>query len=292
MATYRRKLTDAYIRKKIQPPTQGQDDHFDTLVAGFAVRVGKTGTRSFTVLYRVGGRPPVRRLTLGRYPTKSLADAREEAKEALAKAERNIDPADERRATRKAGTFGELVSQYISRYAKRQKRTWREDERLLNKHFASWLRRPANSITRQNVIAVIEEVADRGTPYAANRCLSVVRKLFKWAVEKGLLDATPVVNVTPPARETERDRVLSDEEITTLWTAWDKQGWPFGHVFKLLLLLGQRRSEVAGMKWSDLDLKNAVWTLPAEATKSRRSHECPLPPLALEIINSVPRTGD
>ena len=107
-----------------------------------------------------------------------------------------------------------------------------------------------------------------------------------------MLAINPAAGVKPPAVEKSRDRVLSEDEIKAFWTGCDKLGWPFGPAFKLMLVTGQRRDEVAGIRWDDLNIENALWTLSRTQTKSDRLHEVPLSSLALEIIQSVPRTGE
>ena len=161
------------------------------------------------------------------------------------------------------------------------------DERIIYKELAKWLKRSADTITRQDVIAQIERIVDRGAPYAANRTLAVVRKVFNWAVEKGLLNASPVVKIKPEP-ETAAAR-LSDDQVFGLWRTWNTLGYPYGSLFQLMLVTGQRRGEVADMRWADLDGEKAVWSLLPESTKPKRSHQCPLSSLALEIIGTVPR---
>jgi integrase len=121
--------------------------------------------------------------------------------------------------------------------------------------------------------------------------LAVVRKLFNWAVQRGIIEASPAVGVKAPLPEISRDRILSDDEIRWLWLACDKVGYPFGSVAKLLLLTGQRRNEVAGMTWGEIDLgdKKALWRIPGGRTKNDEAHEVPLSGAALEVITSLPR---
>jgi integrase len=101
-----------------------------------------------------------------------------------------------------------------------------------------------------------------------------------------------VASIKAPARESSRDRVLSEEEIGRIWSACEGMGWPFGPLIQLLLVTGQREDEVAGMRWSDIDLKSCVWTLPREMSKSDRLNQVPLPLLALQILEALPRTGE
>ncbi len=270
----------------------GRTEIWDAAMPGFGLRVSKAGRKSWVLMYRVDGRK--RRLTLGTFPALSLAAARDAARLAQLDIARGNDPAAERAATRgdRQQSVAALAEEYLDRHARRHKRSWRQDERLLSVEvLPAWGSRAADSITRQDVIRLIEAVADRGAPIQANRILALVRKLFNWAVEKDLVGASPAVNVKPPAAESRRDRVLSDEEIAKLWRAWDTIGHPFGPWFKLLLATGQRREAVAAMRWSDITPKDGVWTIPAERTHSGRAHAVPLSTLAAEILMGLPR-GD
>ncbi len=106
---------------------------------------------------------------------------------------------------------------------------------------------------------------------------------------RDLIEASPCASVKAPGKERQRDRVLTDDEIKTLWRAWENIPWPWGPFCKLLLVTAQRRSEVAHMRWGDVDLEAKLWTLPRELTKSDRAHEVPLSDLAVEIIEGVKR---
>jgi len=135
----------------------------------------------------------------------------------------------------------------------------------------------------------LDAVIDRGGGLSANRVLAVVRKLFAWAMQRGVITASPAAGVKPPLAEQSRDRILTDDETRWLWLACDKAGYPFGSMAKLLLLTGQRRNEVAGMTWAELDLDKALWRIPAGRTKNDEAHEVPLSDAALAVIASLPR---
>ena len=107
-----------------------------------------------------------------------------------------------------------------------------------------------------------------------------------------MIDRSPCEGLTAPSPERRRDRVLSDEEIRIAWRAFDSAGWPFGPIGQLLLLTGARKNEVAGMKWSEIDLDARIWSLPQERTKNKRDHELPLSAAAVRIIEGLPRIGD
>jgi integrase len=140
------------------------------------------------------------------------------------------------------------------------------------------------------VIHLLEDVEEHG-PYMANRTLAAIRKFYSWAVERDMVGASPVSNVSALGREEKRDRVLDDVEIMAFWEGCDKLGWPFGPLFQMLLVTAQRRDEVARMRWQDVDLDAGTWIIPAEMTKSRREHSVPLSPLSLDILSNVPRMG-
>ena len=154
-----------------------------------------------------------------------------------------------------------------------------------------WGKREAASITRRDVLDLMDALVDGGLPIGANRVLAAVRKMFGWAVERDILPTSPVVNVRAPGKETERDRVLTDEELKKVWEAAERKGGVSGAFLKTLILTAQRRDEVSSMRWADLDLEARVWTLPREATKGDRSHEVPLSPAVIEVLTALPRTG-
>jgi integrase len=118
--------------------------------------------------------------------------------------------------------------------------------------------------------------------------LTVVRRVCIWAVAHDILETDPTTGVLKPLKiKPSRDRVLDDAEIVSFWTGCDQLGWPFGPLFKLLLLTAQRRSEVAGMRWSELDLEGKLWHIPGERIKNSKAHDVHLSDFALEIIHGL-----
>jgi integrase len=295
----RKKLTAASV-EALAAPANGQVDYFDQVLPGFVLRASAKGRKSWVVFYRVQAGPDkgkLRRHTLGAYPMLSLAEARDKARHEMQAVANGGDPAREKREQRKAAppkasTFADVVESYIRLYAKRQTKTWAETERIFAKNvLPHWGHRPIESITRRDVIELLDGIMEEGADYKANRTLAAVRKLFNWVLQRDMIEASPVAQVEAPGKETKRDRVLSDDEIKDIWTGCDKLGWSFGPFVKLLLVTGQRRDEVAGMRWRDLDLDEATWTIPREMTKSDREHAVPLSPLAKDIIGTLPRLG-
>lgn len=145
-------------------------------------------------------------------------------------------------------------------------------------------------VTKHDILSVLDGIVDRGSPVTANCVLAVTRKLFNWASDvRGLIVVSPCKGIGAPTAELSRDRVLSDDEIRAAWAAFDDTGWPFGPLAQLLLLTGQRLSEVAETQWSEIDLEAKTWKIPKERTKNDRAHEVPLSDAAVEIIRALPR---
>ena len=270
-----RTLTDTFIRK-LSPPEKGQIEIWDSKLPGFGLRVSPKGTRSFVLMYRINGR--ARRMTIGRYPVLSLADARHSALKALATVSDGKDPAAERARKARAASplhFEVFVDEFIDKYAKPRNKDWRETQRLLKREFASvWRGRDIRKIEKRDVLVVLDKMIKRGSPGAANHAYFAIRKLFNWAVERDTIKYSPCQGLRAPAKATSRDRYLNDDELKSVWNASETLGYPFGTISLILILTGQRIGEVANMEWDDLD--DEFWTIPAERNKSGRPHIVPL----------------
>jgi integrase len=311
------KLTDAAIQR-IKVPDGARIDFFDATLPGFALRAsGATkstpqGRKTWTLHYRFGGTQ--KRLTLEpQYPALGLAAARRKAGDALAKLAEGSDPGAAKaeakeKAARAPDTMANIVELYIRRGLEGRKKAPRyieETRRNFTNHvLPRWGTRDIKSITRRDVIELLDAVMDGGTetkgadgkrrklpggPVSANRTLAAIRALFNFALSRDVITATPVARMQLPAEETPRDRTLTADEIRAIWAAADGLEYPFGPFFQLALVTGQRRAEVARMRWADLDLDDRIWTLPADVTKAGRTHIVPLALLAIEILQGLPR---
>ena len=154
-----------------------------------------------------------------------------------------------------------------------------------------WRGRRLGDITRADVHNLLDAVVDRGSPVAANRVLAALRRMCNWAVERGIIALSPCDKLRPPTAEQSRDRVLIDGELKRLWAATEAIGWPFRDLVRLLLLTGQRRDEVGRMRWSEVDLDAALWTIPKERAKNGQAHPVPLSAPVLAILRTLPRVG-
>ncbi len=279
------KLTAQFV-ESAKAPAAGQIDYWDAHTRGLGLRISQGGRKTWTVFYRFTGR--MRRLTLGTYPVLSLADARKLAMTALREAQHGIDPATAKREARSAESFGELANLYLERYAKAEKRSWREDERILNRDLLPrWRGRKAQEIKRADVIQLLDEIVDRNAPVMANRTRALISKIFNFGIKRGIVESNPAFGVDNPGHEQQRDRVLSEDEIRQLWNALETERPWSAAIFRLGILTAQRRGEILGMKWDELDLTARWWTIPAERAKNGLAHRVPLAPQALKILTAL-----
>lgn len=250
-------FTDRSIRQ-LKPIPGHQIEVFDRKEKGLTMRVNSGGTKAFFAVYKIGGRNC--RLGLGRYPTVSLAEARQRAREALAQVARGLDPATEKLRERKdyqKSLFPAVLDDFIENYAKRKTRSWRQTERILRRAFAGpWRKLPVAHISKSTINQVLDGMISR--PSAANRAFAAIRKFLNWCVERGYLEHSPCLGMKTPSKVISRDRVLSDEELTAIWLAAEKMGWPFGRAAQLLVLTAQRGDEVSGIRFQDIDQEEGL----------------------------------
>jgi integrase len=318
-------MTKALTAKRIETvqATSSRQEIPDGLLVGLYLVVQPSGARSFAVRYRYAGQP--RKLTLGAFPAINLETARTLGAKALRAAAEGRDPATEKQSAKgdakrqaaeeirgKRDLFENVARDFIERHAMKSNRetTWRETARILGFKpdpdnagkllvvepqkgkpptvLQLWNGRKVQDITKRDVITLLDTVRDRA-PVMANRNLAAVRKLFNWCLARDVIQISPCTLIEPPAPERSRDRILSDDELRLVWNAAGKDPSPFGPLVKLLMLTGQRLGEVGGLRWDELDLKNKLWTLPAERVKNGERHEVPLSDAAIEIFTALPR---
>lgn len=293
-----KKLTQAAV-EKLRAPEQGREEHWDSQLPGFGLRVSGSGRKTWIALYRVAGK--LVRETIGTTALiPNVAEARERARQSMQKAQAGQNPVIARRlqaamaaVERPPNDFRAVAHRYIERYAQKNTKptTWMELKRQLEVDvLPKWGDRPIGSITRPDVTELLNGIADRGSPVQANCTLARLKTLFRWVVDEELVASDPTARLRKIVKETARDRALTDGEIRLFWVGCDRLGWPFGPMFKLLLLTAQRRDEVGGMEWSEIEpLDKRVWTIPREKAKNDRRHEVHLSELTIEIIRELPR---
>jgi integrase len=293
------KLTDRGL-KALKAAKSGQRyDIADTEVRGLAIRVSDKGQRTFVLIARFPGSNNPTRRALGEYPTLSLADARDKARQWRELIRKGIDPKVDEERTRlaeirkNAVTFGAVAEDFLRRHVK-GRRQERETARLVRKHLIErWGDRPIANISRHDVVALVEEIGERA-PYLAHNVLGLARTLFSWAINRGTygLETSPCDRLRPSAliRPKEpRQRTLTDDEIRAFWKATEKLGYPMGPLYRMLLLTGCRRGEVAGARWGEIDLEKKLWVIPPERFKSNATHLVPLTDTTIALLHSLRR---
>jgi integrase len=282
------------------PAGKGELILLDAVVSGLAVRVYPSGRKSFFVQYRVdgGGRgAPQRRLALGDVSAISLADARKVARKSLGEVAAGADPSGARKVARRRerALLERALDRYEESLARRHVVKRREVMSLLRRELLGKLGSiELGSLDRATLVGRITALEDEARPGAAQGLRSKAAVFLSWATNEGLVSASPLAGWrrerrTRAERVEQPGRALSDVELPTFWAAASAAGWPFGPYLKMLLLLGQRRTETALMRWPDLNLEAGLWTIAAAVTKSGREHKVPLPRPAIAILRELPR---
>ena len=288
-------FTEKYIQA-LKPKTARYDLR-EKSGDGFGIRVSPTGEKSWTFFYTFEGRK--RRMTLGPYPSLTLADARIKYRAALKTLHQDQDPGLEKQKklhdSKTALTIESLVSEYIEKWAKPRKRSWCEDQRILQKELtADWGKRKAKDISKRDIILLLDVIKDRGSPISANRTLAVIRRMFNFAVEQDIITVSPCTSIKAPAKENRRDRILNLEEIKVFWIGLEEA--PMAELIKLALKLqlitAQRKGEVVMAEWSEIDLNSGWWTIPASKAKNGNLHRVPLSKLAKELLLEIKRLAE
>ena len=150
-----------------------------------------------------------------------------------------------------------------------------------------WAGRSIHEITKRDVVEVISAIEQRGAPSAANKALKSIKTFLRWCVGRAILDQSPAEGVPLPAKEVARDRVLNAQELAQVILAARKMGGPYGGIVEFLALTGQRREEVARMKWDELDLAQRIWTLPKSRTKNAKEHVVHLSEQSMAVLQRV-----
>jgi len=258
---------------------------FDDDIAGWGLRVRDGGKRVWVFQYAIGGR--TRRLTFGAYPAMSVPSARAQAERLHAQTKLGRDPAQEKAdAEMRAGeTFGDCLGLFLRHrraQGKLRPTTLQETERHLNVNLRALHAIRIDRLDRRVIAAELGRLTERG-PVQANRARASVVRFLNWCAGEGYIDSNPAqfVNKNPERR---RDRLLSMDELVRIWHALPSGD--FGDILRLLILLGQRRDEIADLEWKEVDLGRGVIALPAAKMKNHRSHVVHLGSTAIAILQA------
>lgn len=274
----------------LKPKPGGRTEYGDAVVPGLVLRIRPSGHKSWALRYRTAAGQQ-RRLTLGPLKRFSLVEARKAAQKALRGLDGGTDPAEAKVTARQGETVAELGKTYLEKYAKKFKKSWRDDARMLDVEvLPKWKHRKVKDLSRRDVRDLIEAIAERGSPITANRCLALVRKMLNFAITQDWIDANVASLIQKPGTERSRDRVLTDDEIRRVWAACDTERPAMAALVKLRLVTAQRGGELAQIRWSDI--AGAWLTLRPEITKNKRAHRVYLTPTAIALLQAVPRLSE
>ena len=254
------------------------------------------GKKVFLVYYRAkGASSQQRRYKLGVYGTLTVQQARERARGVLNAASQGQDPALERARDRQLLNHDRvdgLVAEFIEKHVAHT-RSAAETERIFERDVLPRFGcHSVHTVTKRDIVSMLEAIADRGSPIMANRTLAATRKFFNWCLARDVLQTSPCDGVVAPGRETKRDRLLSDDELRGVMVAARGIGFPYGSIVQLLGITGQRREEVAAMRWAELDLPVRTWTIPAVRSKNGKPHIVHLSDAAVDVLAGLPRVAD
>ena len=287
--TTRTAMNEHTLKRLKYDPAKGRVELLDPPMPGhgtFGVRVNKT-CKSFILLYSFHSE--ARRLTLGKYPDLSLSEARAQAARAIELLKQGVDPGQKKIVElteyRTSSTLEEAVESYLG-WARKNKKSWREDERMLKREFVTHLgRTKIQDVTRKQVVALLDDKA-KTAPVQANRMLAVVRTMFNFCVEREILNATPLVKMKSVAKEKARERSLNRHELVWFLHRLTEPTVTQNTRFALMLslMLAQRSGRIVQMRWIDIDLEDAIWDRSGTFEKNNNPVAIPLSEDVLSIL--------
>lgn len=285
-------LTDAAVAK-MKPDPARRLEVSDARQPGLYLVIQPSGRKSWAVRYRYRGKPA--KLTLDGFP--SLGTARKLAQDAIDLLAKGGNPAEEKKAAKALAAddsllFKNVVADFVDRYHRRDKQNRYADwvETLFRNHVTpTWGEKHIAEITPADVEKLIDKIDSEGKRVMANRVFTALRTFFAWCVKRNSIpiSVSPCDGIERTYQEVARERVLTEDEIRWFWKACDEHGQPFGHMFKVLLLTGQRRSEVAGIV--DKEIAGRDWTIPGTRTKNKQEHVVPLSDAVRAVLGDVKR---
>lgn len=269
--------------------------YWDAGLPGFGVKVTPRSRKVFVVLYRIGGAGSrLRKYTIGPYGRVTLQMARAEAQKVLAARLEGRDPATEKRESKRrmtADRVDDLIEVFIVQHVSKTRKA-AEISRLLRREVVSrWGNRCVHAIGKRDIVELASEIAQRGTPMAANTLLKVIKTFLNWCVGRAVIDASPAEGVPLPGKEVARDRVLTNNELVSVIRAARQIGGAYGGIVEMLVLTGQRREEVAQMVGDEIDFNSRTWTLPGSRTKNGKPHIVHLSEACIKLIKRASRSA-
>jgi len=293
----KKRLTDAVVAK-LKANLEKRVEIHDELVTGLRLRISVNGKKSWSLMYKVagaspdGGRGPNRRMTLGEYPLIGLKAAREKSNEAKELADNGIDPIEWKKQTvadRNDRAFDKLVVRFINLHAKPNTKNWRNTQRILETDAViHWGACEISTIDRASVHSLLDGLSEKKGPAYARELRKHLSTLFNWCVDRGICPFNPMAGMKRrDLQYLPRERTLEIDEVKEIWNACLQIGYPFGPIVQLLILSGQRRSEIA--KLQRLWVFNDYFEIPASEYKTGIAQVVPLTSRMKSLLETQPR---
>ena len=292
------KLSEETIKRLPVPDTGNRVTYFAGAMIqgakaprGFGVRVTAAGARAFILNYRLRGIE--HRYTVGAWPDWSALKAVREARSLRQRIDRGENPIEDRTPSPATETVASIIDDFVARHVRNKNQPLRSAD-----EYESAFKRLVKprigklgiyEVRRSHVIKMLDEIEDTNGPVMADRTLAYLRKAFNWYATRDDQFSVPVVRGMGriKSKERARTRVLSDDQIRTIWPALAGAG-TFGPLVKMLLLTAQRRDEVAHISRKEIG-EDGIWTIPAERYKTKKPNFVPLSKAALAIIAAQPK---
>ena len=286
--TQKKTTLNATVIKNLKPEAEPYRVP-DQLCRGLAIRVAVSGAKTWDCAYRVAKGGPQRRLSLGNFKDVPLEQARTRANALTSAARQGRDLIGEESQAHDQITVAELIDRYLTGKVTGRLRTAVEVERTLRRVLASIASKSAASVHRRDLARLFDDIAVfHGHERAAAKARQMIGSMYRWAIERGLVDANPTEGTPRYTLGQPRERVLATDEIKTLWDWLPTAGFALSivDIARLEMCTGARSGEIAGMCVKEFDLSSDVWlwTLPAERAKNTKERVTPLVGMAREII--------
>jgi integrase len=275
---------------------QTEIEIYDSKVSGLAIRIYPTGSKSFVYRFKWDGKS--KRYTIGQFPKITVTQSREIARDLYAKIRLGINPLLEKKElieNQRSPLFNQLKKEYIEKYLPTiRSSTSKEFKRIIDTELVSLYKTQLNQISKTQVIKLLDIKAfGQKHPTQANQIKIVLSSMFSFAVRRDMIDTNILLSVpTYFTGDSQRHRYFSELEIKMIWSKIERMPSPTKEAFKILFLLGQRKTETLQMKWDHIDECNLVWVIPPSLEKNKQEHHVPLPTMAFNILQDIKQTSE
>jgi integrase len=280
MTSHKINFTKSLLEKAPNAEKGKRDYYYDLKESGLRLQVTHAGSKTFYLYKRIEGKPE--KLMLGKFPDLSIENARNIAQQRKGEIAQGQNPQTEKRKMRQELTLGDLFHEYMERYSKKEKKSWKYDEREIPKYLGHWFNRKISSIRKHEIMQLHEKVRDVNGLYQGNRVLERIRAMYNKAIEWGWEGMNPTQGIKK-FKEKSRDRFILPNEFPFFLEALEQEENETAKDYIWLsLVTGARKTNVLMMQWQDINWENKLWRIPD--TKNGEPLVVPLIPMAIDIL--------